>query len=118
MSENLSNRAPLPAPVGALSQKKGGVANDRCERPSRCGITSKRFSLFNENFLDDGWIGYDQDIRQACPDACDALLVRRTRNGLNIVAQQRSQAQQAERSFRWVKWNEIWVSKHALSPKQ
>ncbi len=59
MSENWSNCAPLPAPVGSLSEKKRGIANDGCERPSRCGITSERFSLFDENFLNDIWVGYD-----------------------------------------------------------
>jgi hypothetical protein len=73
MSENWSNCAPLPAPVRALGEKKRRIANDGCERPSRCGITPKRFRLFDENFLNDIWVGYDQDIRQACPDACDAL---------------------------------------------
>ena len=51
MSENWSNCAPLPAPVRALGEKKRRIANDGCERPSRCGITSKRFRLFDENFL-------------------------------------------------------------------
>src|SRR5262249_3153691 len=112
MSKNWSNRTSLPAPVGALSEKKRGIPNDGCEGPSRCGITSERFRLLDKNFLNDIGVGHDQDIRQARPDACDALLVSRTRNRLDIVAQQRSQAEQAQRSFRWVKWNDIGVGKH------
>ena len=57
MSENRRNCAPLPAPVGSLGEKKRGIANDGCERASRCGITSERFGLFDENFLND--IGSD-----------------------------------------------------------
>src|SRR5262249_11995358 len=39
-------------------------------------------------------------------------------NCLNVVAQQRSHAEQAERSFRWFKWNEIRVGKHAHLTRQ
>src|SRR5215472_6656749 len=105
MSENWSNRASLPAPVGAFSEKNRGIPNDRSKRPSRCGITSERFRFFDENFLNDIWVGNDQDISQTCPDACDVLLVGKTRNCLDVVARQRSQAEQAKRSFRRFKWN-------------
>src|SRR6516225_2380288 len=101
MSENWSNCAPLPAPVGTLSENKGGITDEGCEGPSRCWITSERFRLFDENFLNDIWIGYDQDIRQARPDACDALLVSGTRKRLDVVAQQRSRARPNRRSV----WN-------------
>src|SRR5262249_35514153 len=113
MPENWSNCAPLAAPVGAFSEKERGIANDGSKRPSRCGITPEHFRFIDENFLNDLRVGYDQDIRQACPDACDALLVSTARNRLNVVAQQRSQAEQAERSFRRKKWNEIGIGKHA-----
>src|SRR5215471_2803609 len=75
-----------------LQRENRGIPNDRSKRPSRCGITSERFRLFDENFLYDFWLGNNQDIRQTRPDACDALLVSKTRNCLDVVAQQRSQA--------------------------
>ncbi len=112
MPEHRRDRAALPAPLGALGEEQGIVADHRRKGAPRRGIAAERVGLLDQDLADQGGVANQQHIGGAPLNAHYTALIGGARNGFDVVAPQGRQPAQPERLCGRFEGNEVGIGVH------